>query len=66
VKLYEEALVLGERKQVEISAHEIEKQEYYTREVRRINDEQREKTGRVRKYIVLTYGCQMNAVRRIC
>lgn len=60
MKLYEEALVLGERKQVEISAHEIEKQEYYTREVRRINDEQREKTGRVRKYIVLTYGCQMN------
>lgn len=56
---------MGERKQVEISAHEIEKQEYYTREVRRINDEQAEKTGRVRKYIVLTYGCQMNSLRRI-
>ncbi|MZQ75188.1 MAG: hypothetical protein GT589_03405 [Peptoclostridium sp.] len=56
---------MGERKQVEISAHEIEKQEYYTREVRRINDEQREKTRRVRKYIVLTYGCPVNAVRCI-
>ncbi|AHM56594.1 (dimethylallyl)adenosine tRNA methylthiotransferase MiaB [Peptoclostridium acidaminophilum DSM 3953] len=51
---------MGERKQVEISAEELEKQEYYIREVRRINDEQREKARCAPKYIILTYGCQMN------
>lgn len=60
MKTQEEAFVLGERKQVEISAEELEKQECYIREVRRINDEQREKAGCAQKYMILTYGCQMN------
>ena len=51
---------MGERKQVIAPQEEMAIQEEYIRKVRAINDEHFENTGKRRKYLTTTYGCQMN------
>ena len=41
---------------------EHERQEEIIKELRRINDEEFARTGRRKKHVISTYGCQMNSV----
>ena len=58
---------MTERKNININIPEddLMKQENYMDKIRAINDEYYARTGKRKKHLTVTYGCQMNAVRCI-
>ncbi|SKC73175.1 tRNA (N6-isopentenyl adenosine(37)-C2)-methylthiotransferase MiaB [Maledivibacter halophilus] len=51
---------MSHRKNINISDRELEKQQPYIDEIRKKNEEYHKKTGKMKKYLIKTYGCQMN------
>ncbi|MFZ5966608.1 MAG: tRNA (N6-isopentenyl adenosine(37)-C2)-methylthiotransferase MiaB [Bacillota bacterium] len=51
---------MSKRKEVKVSAEDLLKQQVYINEMRQISDEYLAEKGLRKKYMIVTYGCQMN------
>ena len=56
---------MSKRKEVTISPSDLEFANEKAQEIREINEEEFKKTGKKKKYLIKTYGCQMNSLRCI-
>lgn len=52
---------MSERIEVKVSENELIIQKEYIKKIKKINEEYTKKTGKQKKMIISTYGCQMNA-----
>lgn len=56
---------MSKREEVKVSDKELAQQQPYINEIRKKNDEYFRRTGRKKKHLTVTFGCQMNSVRCI-
>jgi hypothetical protein len=56
---------MSKRKEINVSKNELAKQQIYIDKIRKMNDEYYKRTGKRKKHLTLTFGCQMNSLRCI-
>lgn len=52
---------MPKRKETTVTSEELAQQQHYIDQIRKANDEYFAKTGKRKKHLTVTYGCQMNS-----